>query len=388
MTEPHARALLNQAEMRVPSFLDELRALVAIDSGTDSPDGVNRVVDRIEGPFRGSGWQIERIRMAAGGRTFGDALVARVRGWGTGRILILGHTDTVFPEGTAAQRPLRIDGDRAYGPGVCDMKAGLLTGFHAVEILRASGAPFAEVTFICNSEEERGSPASAPLIESEARKADAVLVLESARETGAVVTARKGVTTAEISFEGRAAHAGVEPERGRSALLQAAHAVRELHGLNGRFPGATVNVGVMDGGARPNVVAGASRLEVDLRATTEAAMTAVEEEVERIARTVFVPDVTGTLQMDREIRPMERSDGTADLYERARYVALELGFDLQEASTGGGSDANRTSAMGVPTLDGLGPIGGDDHSEREWMDVSSVAPRMALLAGLITSIGQ
>lgn len=388
MTRPEPRLLLESAEKRVPGFLSELAALVAIDSGTDSPRGVNLVVDRMERAFDDSAWKVERLPMAAGGRTFGDALVARVQGSGNGKVLVIGHTDTVFPDGTAADRPLRIDGDRAYGPGVCDMKAGLLTGFHAVEILRELGDPFEQVTFICNPEEERGSPASSALIAREALASDAVLVLESARESGAVVTARKGVTTAEISIEGRAAHAGVEPERGRSALLQAAYTVRELHSLNGRFPGATVNVGVLEGGTRPNVVAGSARLEVDVRATTESALAAIEAEVERIGGSSALPDVKCTIILDREIRPMERSEGTAHLYELARGIAGELGIDLAEAATGGGSDANRTGALGVPTLDGLGPIGGDDHSEREWMDVRSIAPRTALLAGLIASIGQ
>jgi glutamate carboxypeptidase len=221
---------------------------------------------------------------------------------------------------------------------------------------------------------------------AEARAADAVLVLEAARENGDLVSSRKGVTTVRIDIVGRAAHAGVEPERGRNAVLEAARKIDALHALNGRGVGTTVNVGVVHGGTRSNVVAEHAVLDVDVRATTEAALFDVETEVERIGTVCEIEGVTSTVDLFKEVRPMERTEGTERLFLTARDVARELGFALDEAATGGASDANTTSALGVPTLDGLGPIGGDDHSDREWIDLASIVPRTALLAGLLARI--
>jgi glutamate carboxypeptidase len=241
------------------------------------------------------------------------------------------------------------------------------------------------VTFVLDPDEEVGSPASRGPVAELARGSDAVLVLEAARETGAVVTSRKGITNAYLRFEGRAAHAGVEPERGRNALLEAAHATIAIQALNGRWDGTTFNVGVASGGTRTNVVPEHAEIAVDVRSVTESALAAAEEELRSLAETSIVPDVMTSLELVREHRPMERSAGTAALFERARAIAAELGFDLQEAATGGASDANVTAALGVPTLDGLGPVGGDDHSAAEWILRSSVLPRAAMLGALIAS---
>jgi glutamate carboxypeptidase len=381
--------LLTLAAIRATPYLEALAELVAVDSGTDSPDGVNRMADRMTELLTADGWSLTRTATRpVADRRFGDVLVARRRGAGGATILLLGHLDTVFPDGTAAQRPLRIEEGRAYGPGVSDMKAGLLTGLHAAGVLFDAGFDgFGEVVFLLNPDEERGSPASRPFVVDEVERADAVLVLEAARENGDVVTSRKGVTTARIEIEGRAAHAGVEPERGRSAVLEAARKIETLHQLNDRWPGATVNVGVVHAGTRSNVVPERAALDIDVRAATEDALVAVEAEVERIGALCEVDGVRSTATLVKEVRPMERTPGTARLFEAAQAIARELGFELGEAATGGASDANTSSALGVPTLDGLGPIGGDDHSEREWMDVASVVPRTALLAGLIAAIG-
>jgi glutamate carboxypeptidase len=339
--------------------------------------------------FTAAGWSVQRhshLPGDQGSHQVGDVLVVTVEGSGRRRILLIGHMDTVFPEGTAQDRPFRVDRERAYGPGVADMKDGLLAGFYAVRCLQELGMDdFSSLTYVCNPDEEIGSPFSGPFIQEEAKTADVCFVLESARQTGAIVSARKGVADLRITVSGKAAHAGVEPHRGRSATLQAAHTTVALHNLNDTWPGVTVNVGVIQGGTRPNVVADRCELHVDIRAPAAGAYDAALDAAEEAARAVHVPDVTVAVDRQSGFPPMEKSEGTARLVERARELASALGFDLRDVSTGGASDANAVSALGVPTLDGLGPIGGAAHSPEEWLDLSSVVPRTALLAALIAN---
>ena len=381
------RTLLTIAERRSEEFLDALAEVVNVDSGSFTAGGVDRVADLCEKRFRDGGWEVERLshQPGDGEEQLGDLLVGRLQGDGP-TILLIGHMDTVFDDGTAAARPFRIEDGRARGPGVSDMKSGLLNGFFATEVLAEAGVPRPNVTYICNPDEEIGSPFSAPVIRDLAENADVAFVLEGARESGAIVSSRKGVTDFEIEVIGRAAHAGVEPERGRSATLEAAHKTIALHALNGRWPGVTVNVGVIEGGTRPNVVADRCRLWVDIRAAHREAQEQVETEVERICSTHVVPDVDVITTGRTWHRPMEKTPAAARLTESAVAIASDLGFDLTDESTGGASDANTTSAAGVPTLDGLGMVGGGDHGPAEWMDVASVAPRIALLASLIMRV--
>ena len=377
------RALLAPAASRAAAFLDDLRELVDIDSGSHTPAGVNAVVDRLEARFRSTGWETER----GPAPPYGDLLVARVDGGAGPRVLLIGHTDTVFSDGTVAERPFRIDGDRAYGPGVNDMKGGLLVAIHAIELLREQGVPFGSLTFVCNPDEEVGSPASRGRIAELARGSDAAFVFEAGREDGSVVSARKGVADLEIRLTGRAAHAGVEPERGRSAVVEAAHRILALHALNGRWPGVTVNVGVVGGGTRPNVVAAACTLQLDLRAPTAALQDEALAAIREVLATPTDPDVTIEVLGDVWHRPMEKGPGAAALAALATEIGADLGIEVRDAATGGASDANTTSSLGVPTLDGLGPVGGDPHSVDEWMDVPSVPARIALAAGLIARAG-
>jgi glutamate carboxypeptidase len=200
------------------------------------------------------------------------------------------------------------------------------------------------------------------------------------------VSSRKGIADYHITFAGRAAHAGVEPEKGRSAILEAAHQVLALHALNGQWPSVTVNAGVIDGGTRPNVVAERCEIKVDLRAATVDAFDAAAAEVERIAASPTVDGVSLTVERIAGHPPMDKSAASARLVDLAISIAGDLGFALADAATGGASDANTCAALGVPTLDGLGPVGGDDHSVDEWLDLSSVVPRTLLLATLIGRI--
>lgn len=377
------------AESRYDEFVEVLREMVNVDCGSFTPDGVNRIADMCEARFREHGWSVERRRHepAEGEQQLGDLVVGRLAGAGGPRVLLIGHTDTVFDPGTAAERPFRVDGDRALGPGVSDMKGGLLMGFFAVEALQEAGFDgFGDITYVCNPDEEIGSPWSRSFIRDAAAEADVAFVLEGARENGDIVSARKGVSDYRIEIAGRAAHAGVEPERGRSAILEAAHKTLALHALNGRWQGVTVNVGVLRGGTRPNVVAERCILQVDVRSPQEETLGQAEAEVERIANEHTVPDVAVEVTEGAWHRPMEKREGSARLAALAADVAGQLGFELTDAATGGASDANTTSAAGVPTLDGLGPIGGDDHGPNEWIDLRSVVPRIALLAGLLSRL--
>src|SRR5439155_22808054 len=253
---PDLPAIRKHAEDCYDSYLADLRSLVNLDCGTYIPQGGNRVADFMQERFAGRGWSVARIPHRPQGEEprLGALLVATLGGRpGSGdggrRVLLVGHMDTVFPEGTAAERPFRIEGSTAYGPGVSDMKGGLLAGLYAMGVLQDAGfEDFGSVTYVCNPDEEIGSPFSGPVILKRAKEAGACFVLEGARENGDIVSARKGVTDFRIVIRGRAAHAGVEPERGRSATLQAAHTIVALHDFNGRWPGVTVNVGVVEGG--------------------------------------------------------------------------------------------------------------------------------------------
>ncbi len=336
--------------------------------------------------FEDAGWSVERHPHAGDGDTqLGDIVVATLEGNGDGgRILLIGHMDTVFPEGTAASRPFHVEYDRAYGPGVADMKNGLLAGFYAVLSLQeARLQTFESLTYVCNPDEEIGSPFSGPVIREQAKTADVCFVLESARQNGNIVSARKGSADVRIFFTGKAAHAGVEPHRGRSATLQGAHTTVALHELNDRWPGVTVNVGVIQGGTRPNVVADRCELEVDIRAPTTESYEEAIAAVKEAARIQHVPDVAVEVSQRSGFPPMEKAEGTTRLVEQAKAIAKQLGFEVEDTATGGASDANGVAALGVPTLDGLGPVGGGAHSPDEWLDLSSVVPRTTLLAALI-----
>jgi glutamate carboxypeptidase len=385
---PDLTALRRSVEARRPRFLAELEALVNIDCGSYTPDGVNRVADFVADALGELGAEVERLshQPPDGAAQLGDLVVGRFSGDGP-RLLLIGHMDTVFDPGTAAARPYRSSGDRATGPGVTDMKAGLLAGLHAIGALHEAGVR-PNLTFVANPDEEIGSPFSTPVIRELAPAHDAVLVLECARANGDIVSARKGVADYHLELVGRAAHAGVEPEKGRSAILEAAHQVLALHALNGRWPTVTVNAGVIRGGTRPNVVAERCEMEVDLRAATADALEAAAAEVERLAASPTVDGVSLSLRRSAGHPPMEKTPASARLVALAVKLAGELGFELRDAATGGASDANTTASLGVPTLDGLGPVGGDDHSVDEWLDLSSVVPRTTLLAGLIGRIGE
>jgi glutamate carboxypeptidase len=370
-------------------YLESLEAMVNVDCGSYTPDGVDRIAGMCAERFHARGWDVERRSHAPveGEQRIGDLVIGRLRGAGGTRVLLIGHMDTVFDEGTAAARPFRTEGDRAYGPGASDMKGGLLAGFAAVDALQDAGFDgFGEITYVCNPDEEIGSPFSGPVIRELAPLHDVAFVLECARANGDIVSARKGITDFVIRFHGRAAHAGVEPDKGRNAILEAAHKAIAIQALHRRWEDVTVNVGVLHGGTRLNVVPELAELQVDVRSPRLATLQEAEREIARICRHRAVPDVEIEVLSEGWHRPMEKTEASQRLVDAAREVASELGFSVDDTATGGASDGNTTSAAGAPTLDGLGPIGGDAHAPSEWLDLSSVVPRVALLAGLIARV--
>jgi glutamate carboxypeptidase len=375
-----------------PAYLADLARLVNTDCGSYTPDGVDEIGRFVAAFMTDHGASVEVRPDPAGTR--GSTVIgtwdgARATAGGP-RILMVGHMDTVFDPGTAAERPFTIDADGiAHGPGVTDMKSGLLAGLYALKALVAAGPlPFERLTYVANPDEEIGSPSSTPHIREIAADAEVCLVLECARANGDIVSSRKGILDARITVHGRAAHAGVEPEKGRSAILAAADLVTRLHALNGRWDGVTINVGVIGGGTRPNVVAERCTLEVDVRAIRRADLEAAEAEIRSMLGSLAVPDVSADLEPMARWWPMEKLARSGRLVEHAQAVARQLGFEVRDAATGGASDANTTAGMGVASIDGLGPIGGMDHSPAEYLEVASIVPRTTLVAGLIVAISR
>jgi len=312
----------------------------------------------------------------------GDHIRARIAGSGR-PVLLLGHFDTVWPVGSLERMPLRRDGDRLHGPGAFDMKGGIAIALRAIEALRAAGTMHPPITMIWTTDEEIGSATSRETIESEARLSAAVFVLEPALPGGALKTARKGCGQFELIVHGVAAHAGLDPGKGASAIHELAAQIVAIGRFQDLPRGISVNVGVVSGGSRPNVVAEEAHATVDVRAPTREAADEVESAFRRLqpARPGTRLTVTGGFERP----PMERSAAGIALFTRAAAVAAALGRQMGEGPAGGGSDGNFTAALGVPTLDGLGAIGDGAHAAHEHIDITALPWRTALLAGLLAS---
>lgn len=317
---------------------------------------------------------------------YGDHMLLRWEGpSAVAPILLLAHMDTVWPAGEAERRPARLEGDYLSGPGVYDMKSGLVQGLYAIQALRELGRELKRpLMLFVNSDEEIGSPSSRTLIEGLAREAAAVLVLEPTTGDGALKTARKGIARYALTVSGRAAHAGAEPEKGVSAMLELAHQIKALHELNDFDRGVSVTVGEARGGSAPNVIPAAAEATIDMRGLTA-------DDMERMDRAIhsLEPRLEGAeLHISGGINrpPMERTDAIAALFHKAQRAADELGFAVDESTTGGGSDGNFTAAAGTPTLDGLGAVGGGAHALDEHIDITEMPRRAALIARLLETI--
>jgi glutamate carboxypeptidase len=356
------------------------RRLVEMESPSSDPAAVRAVLELLADELAERGF---RVRSLSGVRSCGQLLAVpprRVHGASTQ--LLIGHADTVWPIGTLATRPIRLESGTLSGPGVYDMKAGLVQGIFALEAIEACGArPEVTPLLFINSDEEVGSRESRRQIVRLARAADRALILEpSLGPRGRLKTARKGVGRFTVRVLGRAAHAGLEPEKGASAILELSLLIQKLFGLNDPQNGITVNVGTIDGGLRPNVVAPESRASVEVRVLTRAQAKAIEERIRGLEPTT--PNTRIIVEGRFGRSPMERTPANARLWRLAREAGATLGLELEEATAGGASDGNITSLY-TPTLDGLGPIGGGAHAEEEHVQVEPMAERAALLALLI-----
>jgi glutamate carboxypeptidase len=364
-------------------LLDELKTWVLEETPTTDPAAVNRLADRAEAELAAVGAAITRI---PGQRGFGDTLIARTPGTGA-PIVIAGHLDTVWDHGTlAGPMPWRVEGDRAYGPGIYDMKAGSFLAFHAVrEILRQKVATARPITLLLTPDEEMGSPTSREIIEREAMGARAVLIPEPAGPGGDCVTARKGVGRFEVSVEGRSAHSGGNWQDGRSAVVALARLILKVHGMVDLERGITTNVAPIRGGTRPNVVPPEAGCEIDLRVPDAA--TAAEMEA-RILALAGEPEegirITVTGGMNRPA--FAENDAILELYRRAAAAAQRNGYALGKQHRGGGSDGNFTAALGIPTLDGLGCPGAGAHAPHEHILWRELAPRGATIADLLETL--
>jgi glutamate carboxypeptidase len=378
--------ILTYLQEHLDEYVEDLRCLTAVDSGTHHKPGVDAVQSWLQNELQTLGFTVERIPQSV----LGDNLLAHRKGGGGQRILLLGHADTVFPVGTAAARPLCIDGNSVLGPGTCDMKGGLLTGLYALRALDAVGwEQYGSVHFLIVSDEEIQERCGVPLIRQAAQAADVAFTLEAARANGDIVTARKSAVWATVRVAGQAAHAGVEPEKGRNAILALARHLVEIDRLNNWVPGVTVNIGRVAGGTQPNVVVEEAWAQLDLRAWRDADLPPLIAEIRaRLAQ----PVLDGTRAV-LEVNPamgmpaMQHTPAVAALEKLTQQLAARLGFSVAGTRTGGASDASFVAAEGVPVLDGLGPIGGLDHSPQEYIELSSIVPRTALLALLLAETG-
>lgn len=378
-------AIVAFLESRLEAYLAELGAVVSMDSYSYDRDDVNRVVDWLEARLKKLGFQVSRQTQ----EHTGDNLIASRSGKGVGRVMLLGHSDTVFPRGTTAQRPMTFQGDKVLGPGTCDMKGGWLAGIYAVEALDAIGFDaYAHIAFLIVSDEEVDERYSIPLIKSASRGNDAVLTLEAARENGDIVVARKGVRSFTAEAHGHAAHSGVEPEKGRNAIVALAHQIIALEKLNDPANGISVNAGVIEGGRLRNIVPDNAKLRFEARAYNQSDLDRVTNDIFNLFETSAVPGVTFDVTYEQVHPPMPYTPETAALEAMTQRIAGELGFAVKGARTGGAADAAFAAAEGIPALDGLGPVGGLDHGPDEYILKSSIVPRTALLAKLIQAIAE
>jgi glutamate carboxypeptidase len=340
------------------------------------------------------GQELRRRLAAMGGRgeqlpreQTGDHLLVEFGSGTRQQVLILGHFDTVWPVGQIGRMPIKSENGRLYGPGVFDMKGGIAIGMLATRALCEVGPPLRRrVVMLWTADEERGSVSSREVIAEQARLSDAVLVLEPSGPGGALKTSRKGCGEYELTVKGRSAHAGVDPAKGASAVHELARQIVALEALQDLERGISVNVGVIGGGTRPNVVAEHASAIIDVRAPTLADASRVDE----VLRTLRAraDGVSIHLRGGFERPPLERSSSVARLYELARAVAADLGRELGEGSSGGGSDGNLTAALGVPTLDGLGAVGEGPHALHEHIEIDAIPWRAALVAGLLTRLDE
>ncbi|MBW7963657.1 M20 family metallopeptidase [Bradyrhizobium sp. BR 10261] len=361
------------------AMIDLLRDVVNIDSGSYDKEGVDAVGARFERHFAEHGIPFRRERHG----TFGDAIHAEVAKPGSNEkpVLLMGHRDTVFGKGEAGKRPFTIRDKRAYGPGVADMKAGVVMNIFVATAFHKFGGNPHPIKLLITSDEEIGSPSSRPVIEREGRSARAVFNSEPGRPTGNVVTSRKGGIFMHMAISGKAAHSGANFAAGVSAIGELAHKITQIHALTDLTKGITLNVGLISGGQSVNTTAPYAEGQIDMRYVDPRDRATVMAEIERIIATPYVPGTTATLTIKGEFVPVVQSESSKALFESYQAAARQAGLTtLQGEFSGGCADSGFTAAVGTPTICGVGPVGGLAHSPEEYLELDSIVPRAQTLA--------
>lgn len=377
--------LYEKAKLAQSEFLTSLETLVNIDSGTGELDGITQVENLVVEQLKSVGAHIETSNATP---SAGRNILATIQGTGKGKILLLAHSDTVFKKGTAAQRPFKIVGGRAYGPGVMDDKGGILLGIEALKILREMNFQnFGTITFLINPDEEKGSRGSQEFIQQTAKQHNFALVLEFGSPEDKVTSWRKGIGNYGFEVKGRAAHAGAEPEKGCNALLEAAHQVLQLSHLGNRTKQTTVNFTVFQAGDRLNIIPDFATVQADVRVLDAQEYVRLERDFRQISQNKLLPCTEIKVFSNRGRPPFAPNSKTDALVKLAQAVYREIGLKLGVEGSGGGTDGNYAVAVGTATLDALGPVGGGAHSPDEYIDLERIAPRIYLLTKLLMDLG-
>jgi glutamate carboxypeptidase len=367
-----------------PQFISLLQKLVSVDSGTGSEKGLDQVGAMVAEEMKKRGMQVELVSSAPAA---GHNLVGTLKGKGKAKILLLAHMDTVFADGSAAARPFRIEGDRAYGPGVMDDKGGIVMALEAISLLQGMQFDdFAQLTLMINTNEETFSKGSFPLIEKLAKAHDVTLSMEPGRAADGLVIWRKGSGDLRIDVKGKSSHAGVAPEAGRNAAMEAAHQMLQMANLGDASKGTTVNFTVFQSGDRSNVIPDTAVVKGDMRVRDAAEFTRVEQAMAQLSRKQLIAGTQVTTSVTRGMAPMSDNPATQALAARAQAIYGELGMKLTMEGSGGAGDANYTSGVAAPTLDGFGIVGGNIHTENEYAELNSIVPRLYLLTRMIVDV--
>ncbi len=376
MSAADNRRLLEYLREHTDDMVADLKRLIALESPTSCKPAVDALGRALAAELGALGGAVEVIPKAEAG----DVLRAR---WnpGAGGVVILSHMDTVWDVGTLAGRPTRIEGDRIYGVGAMDMKGGIVIALWALRALRTLALfPTQPITYLLNTDEETGSRHSSAEIEAEALAHNVVFVTEPPQD-GAYKTARKGISHYEITARGRAAHSGADHALGINAIEEMAHQVLAVQAMTDYAIGTTANVGVIRGGTRPNVVPAEASVQINVRATTKARQADIHQRI--MSLKPRHPEAELVIEGGVGAPPMERTPAIAALFKQAQAKAAEMGIALEEGSTGGGSDGNKTAALGVPTLDGMGIVGDGGHAITEYGEISSLPERAAIMAAML-----
>ncbi|MBY8928190.1 M20/M25/M40 family metallo-hydrolase [Pseudomonas sp. Wu6] len=383
--EPHKQIQADAVQYKADA-LKLLERLVNIDSGSGYEPGLAQVRDIAVDELKQLGFSIQLVPDKAANSSH---VVATLKGTGKAKILLMAHMDTVFKEGSAAERPFHIKDGRAYGPGVMDDKGGIVAGIYALKVLKNQGFnDYAQITFLLDASEETGSDAASELIRTTAKGHDVTLNLEPGRPADGLVVWRKGSATAVVEVKGKAAHAGVAPELGRNAAMEVAHQILQLGKLGDEEKKTTINFTVLKAGDRTNVIPDQATAKADVRAALPEEFDRIEKDLARVSADKLIPETEVKTTLQRGLPPMPQTAESDKLVAIAQGIYGELGKTLTIEGSGGAADASLSAGVGTPTLDGFGIVGGNIHTPEEYAEVESVVPRVYLLSRMIMELAK